>query len=220
VDIKIVRKGSVFFSSADEHEMYRLRHAMFRERLNWEVETHDGLEFDEFDALHPLYLIVKENAQVCGCWRFLPTSGPNMLRDVFAELLDDSPAPTGDDIWELSRFAVSKQKDGAFGFSSVPLQMMLHAVRFAREHGVVQLVTVTTPAMERLLRHAGLKPRRLGSPKRIGIASAVALAFGTDRVVETALVNALSTKHQQKAVPGLQQKPQEKQEEEDEVAVA
>jgi N-acyl-L-homoserine lactone synthetase len=43
------------------------------------------------------------------------------------------PAPSGDDIWELSRFAVSKQQKSSFGFSMVSLQMMLHAVLFARE---------------------------------------------------------------------------------------
>jgi acyl homoserine lactone synthase len=215
MEIKIVRKGSVFFPSADERDMYRLRHAMFHERLNWEVDTHDGLEFDEFDQLNPLYLIAKENGQVCGCWRFLPTSGPNMLSDVFSELLDDASVPCGDDTWELSRFAVRRQKDGAFGFSSLPLQMMLHAVRFARQQGVVQLVTVTTPAMERLLRHAGLKPRRLGSVKYIGVASAVALAFATDHGVEMALMDTLSMRREAKAEPAQSDEPTEQQKEEE-----
>lgn len=195
MEIATVKKGSISFSSTDERDMYRLRYSMFRERLNWDVESHGGLEFDDFDQLNPMYLIAKKNATLCGCWRILPTTGPNMLRDVFPELLAGSPAPCGEDIWELSRFAIYKQKTNMFGFSALPLQMMHHAVQFARRQGVKQLVTVTTIGMERLLKHAGLTPRRLGPALKIGVERAIALSFETDRSTEMALANTLSVRH-------------------------
>jgi acyl homoserine lactone synthase len=198
MDIIAVKKGSVFFSSSDEREMYRLRYAMFKERLNWEVETEEGLEFDEYDRLNPLYVIAKNGSELCGCWRILPTTGPNMLRDTFPELLAGRAAPCGEDIWELSRFAVRAQGANAFGFSSLPLQMMLYAVRCGREQGITQLVTVTTPAMERLLKHAGLAPQRLGPALQVGVARAVALSLDTDLSTEMALVNAIAMKQPSK----------------------
>lgn len=190
MQIAVLKKGSVFFSPADELDMYRLRFQMFRERLNWDVDTEDGLEFDEYDDLDPHYLIAKDEQMICGCWRILPTIGPNMLRDVFPELLAGLPAPCGEDIWELSRFAVNRQRVDGFGFSRLPLSMMAHTVRFARSQGVNQLVTVTTTALERLLKHAGLAPRRMGPALQIGVERTVALAFDLDAAMESALAGA------------------------------
>lgn len=198
MDIVAIKRGSIFLSNSDEQEMFRLRHSMFRERLGWDVHTQDGMEFDEYDLLNPLYMLAKEGNTLHGCWRMLPTTGPNMLRDVFSVLLDGE-APCGGDIWELSRFAVRKQDSATFGLSLLPLQMMLHVVRLARKYGVNHLVTVTTPAMERMLKHANIVPRRLGPVVPMGVARAVALWIEASDATESALVHALvqrEEKHQ------------------------
>jgi hypothetical protein len=38
-------------------EMHRLRYRVFKERLDWDVQFSGDMEIDEFDALHPAYLI-------------------------------------------------------------------------------------------------------------------------------------------------------------------
>jgi acyl homoserine lactone synthase len=190
MDVTIVRGGSIFMSTADTERMHRLRFRMFRERLGWDVACEDGQEKDSFDALQPLYVLAKEGASVVGCWRLLPTTGPNMLRDTFPELLGGACAPEGERIWELSRFAVdtsSASTHGSFGLSIVPIVMMRDAVIYARSQGVETFVTVTTVAIERLLRQIGLKPRRLGPVLDIGVERTVALAFDTDATTELAL---------------------------------
>ena len=88
-------------------EVYRLRDAVFRERLAWDVASQDGCERDRYDDFCPVYLIANDDdGRVEGCWRLLPTTGPYMLRDVFPELLDGHPPPAAADVWEISRFAV------------------------------------------------------------------------------------------------------------------
>ena len=68
----------------DLAEMHRLRHRVFKERLAWEVQTSGDMEIDEFDALHPAYLIQRaSDNRVQGCVRLLPSIGPTMLRDIF-----------------------------------------------------------------------------------------------------------------------------------------
>lgn len=193
MDVTIVRGGSIFMSKMDAEKMYRLRFRMFRERLRWDVTCEDGLEQDGFDALKPLYVLAKEGSSVVGCWRMLPTTGPNMLRDTFPELLANAAAPEGERIWELSRFAVDTSGGiggGAFGLSIVPIIMMRDAVIYARSQGVETFVTVTTVAIERLLRQIGLRPRRLGPAMDIGVERTVALAFDTDATTELALCTA------------------------------
>ena len=88
-------------------EMHRLRYRIFRERLGWDVRTSGGVEVDEFDALHPTYLLQKgDDEQVHGCVRLLPSTGPTMLREIFPVLLCGQAAPASPTIWESSRFAL------------------------------------------------------------------------------------------------------------------
>jgi acyl homoserine lactone synthase len=75
-------------------EMHRLRYRVFKERLDWDVQFSGDMEIDEFDALHPAYLIQRAtDNRVQGCVRLLPSTGPTMLRDTFPVLLDGAPAP-------------------------------------------------------------------------------------------------------------------------------
>ena len=84
----------------DRIGMFRLRYEVFHDRLGWDVKTTaDGQEIDEFDAVERAHYILARSPS-CGvdaCWRLLPTLGPNMLRDVFPELLHGQPAPAGSD---------------------------------------------------------------------------------------------------------------------------
>ena len=112
--------------------MYQLRHEVFHDRLGWEVTTDNGMEHDEFDHADPVYVLAKgDEDEVLGCWRLLPTIGPNMLRDTFPQLLHGQQAPQQTDVWELSRFAVTvpKYESAGFGFSEIPVKMMQTLVR-------------------------------------------------------------------------------------------
>ncbi len=70
--------------------MFRNRAETFAERLGWEVVVKAGRERDAFDDANPLYLVSVDpvTEEYWGSLRLLPTTGPNMLRDVFPHLLD------------------------------------------------------------------------------------------------------------------------------------
>jgi acyl homoserine lactone synthase len=164
------------FQSKDLWEMHTLRAKVFRGRLGWEVPVLSGMEIDGYDALEPMYMLMKEpGGGLRGCWRLLPTEGPYMLKDSFAQLLDGRAAPSGPDIWELSRFALETEGASRFGFAEVTMEAIEAVIRFAHEQGMTRYVTVTTTAIERLLRRAGVVVTRLGDPMEIGIETAVAL---------------------------------------------
>src|SRR5882757_7767051 len=93
-------------------EMHRIRCRVFKERLDWDVQISGDMEIDEFDALHPAYLIQRaSDDRVQGCVRLLPSTGPTMLRDTFPVLLDGAPPPNSPSIWESSRFALDLDHD-------------------------------------------------------------------------------------------------------------
>ncbi len=174
IEIKIAERRN--FKSKELWEMHTLRAKVFRGRLGWEVPVLSGMEIDGYDALDPQYMLMRERGGALrGCWRLLPTDGPYMLKDSFPQLLDGQEAPSDPSIWELSRFAIETDGAGGYGFSQITMESIAAIIRHGHEIGLSRYVTVTTTAIERLLRRAGVVITRLGAPQVIGVETAVAL---------------------------------------------
>lgn len=175
----------------DLHAMFKLRYSVFHERLGWNVKSEDGLERDSFDNLPDVAYVLAKSADgsVDACWRLLPTTGPYMLKNAFPELLHGQPAPMSDDCWELSRFAVATDRVGTANatFGEMPMALMRQSAEFALANNIARYVTVTTPGMERMLRHQGLHVHRMGPSIRIGVALAVALMVEIDHITLSAI---------------------------------
>ncbi|MDY0960852.1 acyl-homoserine-lactone synthase [Massilia sp. CFBP9026] len=163
------------FASKELWEMHTLRAKVFRGRLGWEVPVLSGMEIDGYDALEPRYMLMRDGETLRGCWRLLPTEGPYMLKDSFPQLLDGQEAPSDPHIWELSRFAIETEGAGSYGFSEMTMESIEAIIRHAHERGLSRYVTVTTTAIERMLRRAGVVITRIGAPQAVGIETAVAL---------------------------------------------
>ncbi len=155
-------------------EMFQFRHRIFHENLGWNVVSHNGMERDIFDDLNPVYIVARNfHNEVEGFWRFLPTTGPYMLKDTFPQLLCGNEAPQDPCIWELSRFAVmpkNRNEHTQVVMSSLAITMIRSAFDFAEQHGIQRYVTVVSVAVERLMKRIGLPIFRLNSqiPQRIG----------------------------------------------------
>ncbi len=158
--------------------MFRLRYRVFKERLDWDVADRDHLERDGFDDLKPTYLIVHQDGEGTeACWRLLPTTGPYMLRDLFAELLDGQPAPVDARVWEISRFAAmvrTGDHESLAALSDVTSGMLVSLLRFGLANRIERIIAVSDLRFERILRRAGLKTGRLGQVRHIGACQAVA----------------------------------------------
>lgn len=91
-------------------EMHRMRKRVFKDRLAWAVNiSRSGMEVDAFDLPEAFYLLaVTAEGRVTGSWRFLPTSGPTMIRDIWPEFMASIDFPSDPLVWEGSRFSVEK----------------------------------------------------------------------------------------------------------------
>jgi len=176
------------FNRDELRAIHVLRAKVFRDRMGWEVPVLAGMEIDGYDALEPHYMVIRDDLnKVCGCWRMMPTLGPYMLKDTFPELLHGAAAPEEEQVWELSRFAIETEGDSRFGFAERAIAAMRGIVTFADEQGIRKYVTVTTTAIERLLRHTGVETTRMGPPLQIGVERAVALEIHLGEKTRTAL---------------------------------
>jgi N-acyl-L-homoserine lactone synthetase len=163
---------------AEIAEMHRLRCRVFKERLDWDVQISGDMEVDDFDALHPAYLVLgASDGRVQGCVRLLPSTGPTMLRDTFPILLGGASAPASSTIWESSRFALDIPADApktVHGLASATYELFAGMIEFGLSRRLTEIVTVTDARMERILRRAGWPLRRIGDPSALGSTLAVA----------------------------------------------
>ncbi|MGY3506678.1 MULTISPECIES: acyl-homoserine-lactone synthase [unclassified Bradyrhizobium] len=156
--------------------MHRLRGRVCKDRLDWDVSVSNGLEIDQYDTL-AIYLLVLEQDDVIGCVRLLPTAGRNMLADTFPVLLDGNPAPRATTIWESSRFCVDTKTVAATaenGLRKATFLLFAAMIEWGQQSDLQAIATVTDLRMERILRRAGWRLDRLGTPRQIGTTKAVA----------------------------------------------
>lgn len=171
------------------NDMYRQRARVFKDRLGWDVEVRDGMEVDRFDDENPLYVISVDDVtgQLRGSVRMLPTTGPNMLRDVFPELLPDGLVVESATVWEASRFAMDP--DAAVPLpgrhlSYVTGELLAGLVEIGLMAGFTEIASVIDARMVRVLRMAGYPAELISPPRRIGVCITYA---GLSEVSEAAL---------------------------------
>lgn len=162
----------------DLADMHKMRYRVFKDRMNWDVQVSNELEIDQYDALHPTYLLQRDHdADITGCVRLLPTTGPTMLRDTFPMLLGNAVMPASEDVWESSRFALDVPETapkGARGLAVGTYELFAGMIEFGLARRLKEIVTVTDTRVEQLLRAAGWPLHRIGIPAQIGNTQAVA----------------------------------------------
>lgn len=150
--------------------MFRDRAAQFRDRLGWAVTVDAaGHERDAYDGRDPLYVIwQRPDGRHGGSLRFLPTEGPTMLADHFADLVPGQDL-AGPDVWECTRFCLAPDAD-----RRMSARLMLGAHDLGTGLGLRHAVGVFDARMVRIYRALGWEPEVFGQRG----AGAVAISAG------------------------------------------
>lgn len=166
-------------------QMHKIRKETFFDRLKWDVEVRGNWEIDDFDFCDPLYVLsLDENENVRGSLRLLPTTGPNMLRDVFNCLLPQNNVVESPTIWESSRFCVSlRDPCGKRSLSSLNLvtaELIAGMGEIGVLAGLTNIVTVYDHFLRRIIARAGCNETLVGGPMDIGGVKTYAGMFKID----------------------------------------
>ena len=184
--LKLIEGSYASFFPKDMDAMFKNRADTFAGRLGWDVVVENGYERDRFDDLNPLYLVSvdPETEQYWGSLRLLPTTGPNMLRDVFPRLLEDGECVESATIWESSRICVTDiegQPERGRGINFALSELILGIGEVGLITGLTQIVSVFDARMFRVLKTVGCNPQIIGNPQRIGDVMCYAALFDVDK---------------------------------------
>ena len=183
--LKFIEGSRSSLFPAEMEAMFRNRALTFSERLGWDVTVKDGFERDEFDDANPLYLLSVDpkTNEYWGSLRLLPTTGPNMLRDVFPCLMEEGEYIESGTIWESSRIcavAVKGQPQRSRnGVNFVLSELIAGIGQVAIIAGLTQIVSVFDARIYRVLKAVGCNPQIIGRPRRIGGTMSYAGLFDT-----------------------------------------
>jgi acyl homoserine lactone synthase len=182
--LKLIEGSYASFYPKEMDAMFRNRAETFSQRLGWEVVVKNGYERDSFDDENPLYLVSvdPDTEEYWGSLRLLPTTGSNMLRDVFPQLLDGDTIESAT-IWECSRIcavaAPGQPERNGSGVNHVLNELILGIGEVAVAAGLTQIAAVFDARIFRVLKAAGCNPEIIGTPQRIGHVMAYAGLFDT-----------------------------------------
>jgi len=164
--------------NAHEHagllnEMFRLRARVFHDRLGWDVQVVNGMERDRFDNETPVYIVYADHyrRRVIGSLRLLPTTGPTLVADFFADTRPDPVELTSPAIWECTRFCLDDNllengREDEMLFASAALIEAVGDV--ALRAGIEAIIGNFDEPMLRLYRRIGCEVEVLGSTSRYG----------------------------------------------------
>lgn len=163
--INVIYASDLYRLPSVAASMFRDRATQFKQRLGWAVEVDEyGHEFDAYDDLNPLYVIMQnERGEHVGSGRLMPTTGRTMLNDHFSDLAGgvsiQSPL-----IWETTRFCVSPRIAGDRRLAlTTPAALLWAGCEIAMRSGIEFYAGVFAEPMLRVYKAAGWTPEVLGS---------------------------------------------------------
>lgn len=154
-------------------EMFRLRARIFHDRLKWDVRVADGKEIDKYDKEGPVYIVYTDNQarEVKGSLRLLPTTGPTLLADVFADTLPDAVHLSAPTIWECTRFCLSDaiiDRGRRHEILLASAFLFEASLDLAMRAGIESIIGNFDGRVLRLLKSLGCEVEILGSTSRYG----------------------------------------------------
>lgn len=170
-------------------EMHRMRKRVFKDRLSWSVNiSRSGMEVDAFDLPEAFYLLaVTGEGAVTGSWRFLPTSGPTMIRDIWPEFMTTIDFPSDPFVWEGSRFSVEKapgtHSKGLAQISHTTQELFCGITELCVHCGIREIFTLYDMRIARLLGRLNCPAKQVSSRICINGLPAEVGRFVTDQAM-------------------------------------
>ena len=90
----------------EAERMFQLRYKVGVEDWGWKLpNVRDNLDIDDFDRPQTDYILVyNDHDEMVACSRLNATTGPHLMSEVFPHQCEFTGVPTGENIWELSRY--------------------------------------------------------------------------------------------------------------------
>ncbi|MDA8870900.1 N-acyl-L-homoserine lactone (AHL) synthase, partial [Rhizobiaceae bacterium] len=172
--IQVIQKNQFHKFAGELESMFKLRAKVFSGKLGWDVQTYEGSERDKYDDLHPVYVIktAPGTSEVIASMRLMPTTGPTLLSDVFADTIPDGATISAPSIWECTRFCIDEHhalvRNNRSDMMNLTSKMLLACGEVCVRSGIDSVVANFEANSIRLYELLGAPVDILGSSRNYG----------------------------------------------------
>lgn len=145
-------------SDRKSNELYSLRKKVFKDRLNWMVNSENNMESDEYDNHRTTYLIgVYHETCICSL-RFIEMQYPNMITGTFKPWFKDVALPQGNYV-EASRLFIDKERTRTLELQKQPISalLFLSMINYARHYHYEGIYAIVSHPMYLIFKKSGWK---------------------------------------------------------------
>jgi acyl-homoserine lactone synthase len=177
---------------AELDEMFRLRHEVLVETLQWQGLTSDsGRERDEFDNDEARYLGMQDGAgEIVGCMRLNRADVATLTSTVFSHLVQFADLPSGDTVFDVSRYLTSRQWQPSLSGNVQNLDILCAVYELGLQEGISNFTAVISTNLLSSLLQIGVEVNALGFPSKINGDDCIAIASPASHKNLTALYRA------------------------------
>ncbi|WP_369790269.1 acyl-homoserine-lactone synthase [Rouxiella sp. WC2420] len=145
-------------SSEQSNEIYTVRKAVFKDRLDWKVNCSEGKEFDQYDNSKTTYIFGRQNQSLICSLRFIETRHPTMIMNTFLPYFKNIHIPDGNFL-ESSRFFIDKDrlKQSTVCNEPVCLMLFLAKINYAQSRGYEGIYAIVSHSMLKIVKMSGWK---------------------------------------------------------------
>jgi acyl-homoserine lactone synthase len=145
--------------------MFQFRHEVAVGEMGWTLpDAKDGYDIDAYDTEDTIYFLDHDSTgRLIASSRLNPTTRPHLLSDVFPEFVTGNKVPSGPDIYEHSRYLVTKEGTSKEEFVRARARVLLAVHEFALANGIRQLTVLTYQKHYKLAAYLS-RTRPLGEP--------------------------------------------------------
>lgn len=164
VSIVTASNRSLYRSELDE--MFRFRYDVAVGEMGWTLpNAAGGYDIDAYDTEETIYFLDHgPDGRLIASSRLNPTTAPHLLLDVFPEFVDDGVVPRGANIYEHSRYLVSKTRTTQEEFIRARARVLIAVNEFALANGIEMLTVLTYQKHYKLAAYLS-RTRPLGEPR-------------------------------------------------------
>jgi acyl-homoserine lactone synthase len=166
-------------------QSYRIRHDIYVNWRGWKgLARPDGREIDQFDNEDAKYLIWADGAEVVGGARFVPTTKPHLMSEVFPHIVTLGEIPRHPNVWELTRIFTSRTGKSKVNRRGVTLDVFAAMFEVGLHFNLEAIsVVCDTFFLPRLLeRGVDATPLGLPTPYPEGICIAITIPMSIDQL--------------------------------------
>ncbi len=173
-------------------DYHRKRHDIFVGERRWmSLFSPDGLEVDEYDDEHSIYLLALEGDTVVGGQRLYPTLRPHMISQTFAHLVEDR-VPVSSRILEWTRYFIIKERRR----TQTDGRLMASVQQYCLEEGITDLTAVGEMWWLPRWQQYGFDVRPLGLPQMVDGQPALAVRIEISEESYESVLSVAGLKHQ------------------------